>query len=427
MGKKASVSIFTALVLLVGVFSQTALAGGIENKQNWSARYIATGSRNAATDGVDIAAYNPAGIMFQQDGIGLGLDVHYIFKDYEQTYTKFPGGPVVNRDQDEPSIIPGLFATYKSGSWGVFGSVTNNGGGGKVKYESGNTITNEIGASLFLNPNPLINGTLLSNEKIEAESHYITYTMGAAYRINEMFSIAGGIRFVDATKDVEAFADTTSPLGAVFGDYEEDADGWGWRASVNFKPRKDLLFAVRYESKVELEFETTVNNTTPLGAGVLNALGKTQGAKSDRDLPAVLGLGISWDAMDRLNLNTSFTYYFEEDADWDGTEDLVDNSYDIAFSATYRFLDNLRGSIGYMYTDVGMDAKDFGLTEKMSPALDAHSFFCGLGYDIRKNITVDLGVMTNFYDEQTALDAMGSPVTYDKRNSALALGLALRF
>ncbi|MDT8378515.1 MAG: outer membrane protein transport protein [Desulfotignum sp.] len=433
MGKKASVSIFTALVLLVGVFSQTALAGGIENKQNWSARYIATGSRNAATDGVDIAAYNPAGVMFQEDGIGLGLDVHYIWKDYEHQYTKFPGGPTVTRDQDEPSIIPGLFATYKSGAWGAFGSITNNCGGGSVKYESGNTITNEIGASLFLSPTPNPFQTLISNEMIEADSYYISYTVGGAYRFNEMFSVAAGIRYVDATKEVKAFADTTSPLGAVYGDYEEDADGWGWVASANFKPRKDLLFAVRYESRVELEFETTVNETTPLGAGVLNSLGKTQGAKSDRDLPAVLGLGISWDAMDRLNLNTSFTYYLEEDADWDGEEDLVDNSWDLAFSATYRFLDNLRGSIGYMYTDVGMDAKDFGLTEQMSPALDAHSFFCGLGYDFSERITFDLGLMTNFYDDQTAPDNIptiaggGQPVTYDKQNTAVAMGVAFRF
>ncbi len=373
--EKANVSIFTALVLLVGVFSQTALAGGIDNRQNWSARYIATGSRNAATDGVDIAAYNPAGIMQQQEGIGLGLDVHYIFKNYEHKYTKFPGGPVVTREQDEASIIPGLFATYKSGAWGVFGTVTNNGGGGKVKYDSGNTITNEIGAALFLHPNPMIKGTLLSNESIQAESHYITYTLGGAYQFNEMFSMAAGIRYVDATKDVESYADSTSPLGAVYASYDEEADGWGWIASLNFKPREDLLFAARYESRVELEFETNVNDTTPLGAGVLNSLGKTQGAKYDRDLPAVLGLGISWDAMDRLNLNSSFTYYLEEDADRDGEEDLVDNSYDIAVSATYRFLDNLRASIGYMYTDVGIDAKDYGLTEKMSPVLDAHSFF----------------------------------------------------
>jgi long-chain fatty acid transport protein len=414
---KTSASILTALVMLVGVFSQTALAGGIDNKQNWSARYVATGSRNAATDGVDIAAYNPAGIMFQEDGIGLGLDVHYIFKDYEHKYTDLQAGPVT-RDQDEPSIIPGLFATYKSGVWGVFGSITNNGGGGLVKYESGNAITNTIAMGFLPMP--------LTNQFIEAESMYITYTAGASYQISPMVSVAAGVRYMDATKDVSAYSDTA--LGALYGAYEEEADGWGWVASLNVKPRNDLLLAFRYESEVDLEFETKwKGNTTPMGGGVLNALGKSDGSKSDRNLPAVFGLGVSWDTNDRLNLNTSFTYYLEKRADWDGDEANVDNSYDIAVSATYSFLDNLRASIGYMYTDVGIDAKDFTLTEQMSPALDAHSFFLGLGYDFSERITFDLGLMTNFYDEDTAPDAMGNLVTYEKQNNAVAMGVAFKF
>ncbi|WP_024335558.1 OmpP1/FadL family transporter [Desulfotignum balticum] len=414
---KTSASILTALVMLVGVFAQTALAGGIDNKQNWSARYLATGSRNAATDGVDIAAYNPAGMMFQEDGIGLGLDVHYIFKDYEHKYTDLQAGPVT-RDQDEPSIVPGLFATYKSGVWGVFGSITNNGGGGEVKYESGNAITNTIAMGFFPLP--------LTNQFIEAESMYITYTAGASYQINPMVSVAAGIRYMDANKDVSAYSDTA--LGALYGAYEEEADGWGWIASMNVKLRNDLLLAFRYESEVDLEFETTLDgNNTAMGNAVLAGLGKTQNGKYDRNLPAVFGMGVSWDANDRLNLNTSFTYYLEKRADWDGDEANVDNSYDLAISATYSFMDNLRGSIGYMFTDVGIDAKDFTLTEQMSPALDAHSFFLGLGYDFSERITFDLGLMTNFYDEDTAPDAMGNPVTYEKQNNAVAMGVAFKF
>jgi long-chain fatty acid transport protein len=414
---KTSASILTALVMLVGVFSQTALAGGIDNKQDWSARYLATGSRNAATDGVDIAAYNPAGMMFQEDGIGLGLDVHYIFKNYEHKYTDLQAGPVT-RDQDEPSIVPGLFATYKSGVWGVFGSITNNGGGGEVKYESGNAITNTIAMGFFPLP--------LTNQFIEAESMYITYTAGASYQINPMVSVAAGIRYMDANKDVSAYSDTA--LGALYGAYEEEADGWGWIASMNVKLRNDLLLAFRYESEVDLEFETTLDgNNTAMGNAVLAGLGKTQNGTYDRNLPAVFGMGVSWDANDRLNLNTSFTYYLEKRADWDGEEDLVDNSYDIAISATYSFMDNLRGSIGYMFTDVGIDAKDFTLVEQMSPALDAHSFFLGLGYDFSERITFDLGLMTNFYDEDTALDRMNRPVTYEKQNNAVAMGVAFKF
>jgi long-chain fatty acid transport protein len=299
---KTSASILTALVMLVGVFAQTALAGGVDNRQNWSARYIATGSRNAATDGVDIAAYNPAGIMFQEDGIGLGLDVHYIWKDYENKYTDVQTGAGVTRDQDEPSIIPSLFATYKSGAWGVFGSITNNGGGGMVKYESGNAITNTIAALAPFLPSLT---PPLTNQFIEAESMYITYTAGASYQINPMVSVAAGVRYMDYSKDVRAYADTSS--GApLFGAYEEEADGWGWIASLNVKPRNDLLLAFRYESEVALEIDTTVEgNTTQIGRDVLKILGITDGRKLDRDLPAVFGMGASWDASDRLNLNTS--------------------------------------------------------------------------------------------------------------------------
>lgn len=403
-------------VLLIGVFSQTALAGGIDTKQNFSAKYVGSGSRNAAVDSVDIAAYNPAGIMFQKDGFGLGVDAHYIFKNYEQEYTSvYPGGPVT-REQDEPSIVPGLFGTYKSGSWGLFGAVTINGGGGTVEYTEGNTITNDVALAL--------GGARLTNQRIEAESHYLTYTFGGSYKINEMFSLAGGARYVDATKEVEAFANTPTILGA----YEEEADGWGWVASVNVKPSDALLFAVRYESKVDLEFTTKrkgYNNM--LGNMVLARLGKTENSKSNRDLPALLGVGGSWDVTDRLNLNSSFTYYFEKDADWDGLEKKIDNSYDLALSGTYGFLDTMRASVGYMYTNVGIEAEDFGLVEKMSPVLDAHSFFCGLGYDVTKAITLDLGVMVNFYDEDTGRDAAGREVSYDKQNTAIALGVAFKF
>ncbi|MFO7752238.1 MAG: long-chain fatty acid transport protein, partial [Desulfobacteraceae bacterium] len=73
-----------AIALTLTAIPQFVLAGGIENKQNFSARYTATGSRNAAIDGADIAAYNPAGIMMKEDnGFLFQVDVQYILKDYE--------------------------------------------------------------------------------------------------------------------------------------------------------------------------------------------------------------------------------------------------------------------------------------------------------------------------------------------------------
>jgi hypothetical protein len=42
-------------------------------------------------------------------------------------------------------------------------------------------------------------------------------------------------------------------------------------------------------------------------------------------------------------------------------------------------------------------------------------------------ITVDLGFMINFYDDDAAMDALGNPVNYEKQNTALGLGFAFRF
>jgi len=64
-----------------------ALAGGIDNKQNFGTKYIGSTSRNAAVDGADIAAYNPAGVMMGQDGLKLSVDGQYILKTYEHAYT----------------------------------------------------------------------------------------------------------------------------------------------------------------------------------------------------------------------------------------------------------------------------------------------------------------------------------------------------
>ena len=126
---------------------------------------------------------------------------------------------------------------------------------------------------------------------------------------------------------------------------------------------------------------------------------------------------------ERLNLNTSFTYYFEEDADWDGMEETIDNSWDWGVSATYSLRDNLRVSLGYMRTDVGIEPDEYDLTAQMSPVLDAHSFFTGLGYDFNDHFTMEFGAAYMSYDAATS----SSGVEYDKTNKAVSVGLIYKF
>ncbi|MFP4429420.1 MAG: hypothetical protein ACLFPB_08900, partial [Desulfovermiculus sp.] len=117
-----------ALVFLAG----PAMAGGIINKANQSADYFRTLSRNAATDYADIASYNPAGIMQMEDGLYGKVDALYIAKDYSND---FPGYGKL--DQDEPTIMPGIFTIYKQERWAGFFAFTIPGGGGELDYTDG--------------------------------------------------------------------------------------------------------------------------------------------------------------------------------------------------------------------------------------------------------------------------------------------------
>lgn len=399
--------------LCVGMVGQAALAGGIDNKQNFSARYIATGNRNAALDGADIAAYNPAGIVHGQNGVMFEADVQGLFKVYENRYVSAFDGHVM-KEQDNPSPVPGLFATYKKDNLGSFFSFTINGGGGDVDYGTGNALTDTIERSLA--------PQVMSQEFLEADSYYLTWTTGVSYALNDVFSVAVGGRYIYAERNVDAYA-SMSISGDLIAAYEEEADGFGYIASLNIRPSESFLIALRYESIVELEFETTFeNNTNGLGTTILGSLGKTNGGKGDRDLPAVLGAGIRWQPSDWLVLESSFTYYFEEDADWDNKVSNVDNSYDVGISATFSVTDDFRFSLGYLRTDVGIDPSDYSLIEKISPILDAHSIFVGMGFDFTDRISVEFGAMHNIYDVEKDESSVNG-VEYSKYNTGVAIGV----
>src|SRR5210317_2479608 len=95
-------------LLLTVVFGSVAYGGAIDNKTNWSAEYIRTLNRNAATDYADIAAYNPAGTVKLDEGFIINGSVQFLSKKYENNIT-LGRATVLSLESDEPSYIPGIF------------------------------------------------------------------------------------------------------------------------------------------------------------------------------------------------------------------------------------------------------------------------------------------------------------------------------
>ncbi|UCD86688.1 MAG: hypothetical protein JSV01_02615, partial [Desulfobacterales bacterium] len=78
--------VFLCVSALVLAVATPLLAGGIDNKHNFSAEYARTLNRNAATDSADGVAYNPGGTVKMEDGFYINLTGQYAFKDYSNTF-----------------------------------------------------------------------------------------------------------------------------------------------------------------------------------------------------------------------------------------------------------------------------------------------------------------------------------------------------
>ena len=415
-------------LLLVSV--SPSMAGGIINKQNLSADYFRSLTRNASTDAADIVAYNPAGVMKMDNGLYTKLDVLYINKDYTNTVQNvypFPGEDG-QYDTDVPSIVPGFFTVYKQDKWAGFFSLTVPGGGGKVEYENGNGRTVQLATQIIMGSGGLLTG--INDMYLEADSFQLGYSLGGAFEISKMFSIAGGLRYVDATQSFAGYAElntiamTTQKYEV---DLERDASGFSYFLGLNIAPTDIINIGLMYMSRTELEFSTDVAKDD---VNVVGALGWDKDVRED--LPGVLGLGVAIRLIDPVLFEFNYTRYLETMAALDdGRFENSDpgDSYDLGYSFTFTVNPQWRISLGYLATRIKGMEKVSLLTE--SPELDASTIAGGIVFSPTDRFDISLGYTDVDYQSVTTTDPTSPRApAYTKLEKdvwAVSLGLQYRW
>lgn len=405
---------FLGAVGLVFFLISSVSAGGIDNKQNFSAEYLRTFSRNAATDAADVVAYNPAGVMKMEDGGYVNLGIFHALKDYSNTI----GG--TEYKSDVPSTVPGLFGLYKTEKWAAFAAFTIPAGGGKVEYDQGNAMTFAIASRIIAGSGGFLD--TIDSMRLEADSYYYGYTLGGAYELSDMVSVSLGVRYIDATKEAKGSATLSglAPTTTYVVDYEETADGWGGFAGVNITPTEEWNIGIRFETNTELDFETKVKTQT-LPAPLL-----TQGEKLRRDLPGLLGVGVGYIITPKIKVEASYTYYLEKNATWEDRattprdESKGGDSYDLGIALTYTFNPQLKGSVGYMLTDTGINPDDM-LPE--APELDAQTICGGILYEVIPGLNLNFALQHTFYEEGKT----STGIIYEKDVTGLGFGIQYKF
>ena len=419
-------AIIAALVTLTPI---TAFAGSVEYLTNQSADYIRTFSRNAAWDNVDVVSFNPAATPFLGKGIHLSLSNQTLFGQYSATFKgqKYPADVLV------PGL-PSLQMAYNKNNWSLFAAFTIPSGGGSLDYAKGIPYLEPL-ALYAESSDPPTDG------RFSGSSLNYGVTIGGAYKLLDMISFSAGVRVNIAKKTYEGevtYGDKTSTLDTL-----KEATGVTGILGVTARPGLGITFGARYEIQTPMTFTSTTTSTNLIDqeswAGSPLASFAT-GATERRDMPAVLGLGLQWDAPLGWTFSVSYHRYFTEDADaltdnpptdpttglgaytrgWD--DDYVDG-WDLGVSAEYSFLGMVTMSLGYIHASTGGSSATYSDFEY---ALDSHSIGGGVRVRFTKLIGMTLAISRTFYIDGKGKLAVGFEAfeeIFQKSVTDVALGV----
>lgn len=197
--------IFVFLVAF-GFAANLAYAGGLVTNTNQSASFIRMPARDASLD-IDAAYYNPAGLVFLEDGLSISLNNQYVSQKRTINST-FPG---MKRDEFlgtvTAPVFPSVYAVYKKNRLAFSLGVNPIGGGGSAFFEEGLPSFEQMIA--VLPPSLTLAGVPTSSYEFDTEfdgsSLFWGFQANAAYAINDNISVSLGLRLVTAKNSYSGF------------------------------------------------------------------------------------------------------------------------------------------------------------------------------------------------------------------------------
>ena len=197
-------------------------AGGLVTNNNQSAMFTRLQNRNAST-GIDAVFFNPAGLTKLGDGFYVSINNQTISqtKTVINNSQLLAGTPKEYIGKVSAPFYPGVYVAYNTGKLGFSAGFNPIGGGGGAKYDKG-LPSFEMGIADLV---PLLNSKGIPTTKYAADiffegtSVYFGYQGNISYKINDMISVAAGVRLVSAKNTYNGYLKNISinPTYPAFG------------------------------------------------------------------------------------------------------------------------------------------------------------------------------------------------------------------
>ncbi len=244
-----------------------------------------------------------------------------------------------------------------------------------------------------------------------------------------------------------------SQVGATYGgkatllhdqsaDVEQTGSGITPIVGVNISPNEKLNIGIKYEfaTKIELTNKTAKDFTTGFTAGGTPVTMFPNGEKIRSDMPAMLSVGVSYQATSKLRATVGGHYYSDLKANYGKTMDgefvandkVIDHNYiEVAGGLEYNISDKILVSGGYLLAQTGVNNN---YQSDLSYSLTSSTIGIGGKYSLNEKIGINLGVGYTVYDDgkKTLDHEFGGTVyhpveTYYKNTFFVGVGVDLSF
>ncbi len=195
-----------------------------------------------------------------------------------------------------------------------------------------------------------------------------------------------------ATATADVYIGSGAELDAKTADLVVDATQSGTAfapiVGLNISLMDKLNIGFRYEGMAALE----LTNSNDDEDAVLYVDGETTNA----DMPAMIGVGLSYLVMPSLNIAFDYNMYMNTGVNWDGAEDHVEDGNEIAFGLEFALSESLLLSGGYLMATSG--ALEEYQTD-LSYSLNSNTFGVGAKYSLNSQMAITLGFSSTSYEE----------------------------
>ncbi|CAH0525246.1 outer membrane protein transport protein [Vibrio hippocampi] len=399
-------TVIAVTVSSLGFASQQALAAGFQlNSQSATGLGRAFAGDAVIADNASVMARNAAAMtLFDSHQFSGGFNVIASEIDVKDIggSGSFPGqqSDVTN---EATSLVPNIYYVHRLNNEWAFG----------VGLYSNFGTTNEFDGSFGDNNLAKVYG---GNTEISS----INLTMNAAYRINEQWSVGGGLDIVQGSGKLERSTSPSTPgLGeSKVVDIDADGLGIGFNLGAVYELNENNRFGLAYHYSPTVTADGKVNYIADPDATSIDlklpSMAEFSGYHRITDTKFAVHYSlqwIGWSVFDNVETDNGAEI---KDYEWK-------DGYHIAVGSTYYLNDAWTLRAGYMYDTAAQD----DVRSISVPDSDRQWFSAGFGYHFNKRHTVDFG-FTYLVGKDTKVtenSSVSSELTATTKANAILAGL----